>query len=100
MKAFSFVLFAVLGGMVSLAQAPDTPVINLNVVALDGHDQPVTDLTAADFTIADGGKTREIAYLRHVDRRLAAEPAPGTNEFSNRAGKVIPHATVIFLDLM
>lgn len=81
-------------------QGSEVPVVNLNVVALDSHGQPVTDLTAADFEIADAGKARAIAYIRHIDRRLAAMPAPGPNEFSNRTGAVIPHATVILLDLM
>lgn len=75
-------------------------VVNLNVVALDNKGQPVPGLTEQDFTVTDSGKTRSLAYLRHIDRRLQPRPAPGPNEFSNRQGESIPHATVILLDLM
>jgi VWFA-related protein len=80
-------------------QSPNT-VVNLSAVALDSHGRPVSDLTAEEFTITDAGKPRNIAFVRHIERRLAAGPALGPNEYSNRRGAGIPHATVILLDLM
>src|SRR5579872_4804435 len=78
----------------------DNPVQNLSLVALDSHGQPVTDLTADDFVINDAGKDRKVAFVRHIERRLAAGAALGPGEFSNRGERNIPHATVILLDMM
>jgi VWFA-related protein len=84
------------------AEAPqsDNTIVNLSVVALDNRGQPVNDLTAADFEVIDAGKPRKVAFLNHIDRRLSPGPALAANEFSNRRGSDIPHATVILLDLM
>jgi hypothetical protein len=68
-------------------------------VALDSRGQPVTDLTADEIAINDG-KTPKVAFMRHIERRLAPGANLGPNEYSNRAGRVIPHATVILLDMM
>jgi VWFA-related protein len=81
-------------------QQPEIPVMNLSVVALDSSGQPVNDLTADDFEIEDAGKPRKIAFLRHIERRLAPGPALAPGQVSNRNGLNIPHATVILLDLM
>ena len=39
---------------------PDAAVRRVYVTALDGNGVPVTDLTAADFAIKEGGKAREV----------------------------------------
>ena len=72
--------------------------VNLNVVALDAHDQPVTDLTAADLQVTDAGKAQPIVFFRHNDERLQATAAPAAGEFSNRAGVKQAHATAILFD--
>src|SRR5580704_1294770 len=46
-----------------------TPLFDLNVTAVDGHGQPVTDLRTEDFQILDNGKPRKAAWLRPVSRR-------------------------------
>lgn len=85
-------------------QRPEQPppaagLVNLNVVALDAKGQAVTDLTAADFKVADNGKPQTIATFRRRD--AAASPPPlGPRQFSNRYSGGIPHATVILFDLM
>lgn len=97
---------AVCGIVVAYAQLPPSAssaqprLVNLNVVALDNHNQPVTDLSAADFEIADGGKRQEVAYFRHNDFRLQKAAQLGPHEFSNRAGNGPPHATLILFDLL
>ena len=74
--------------------------VQLSVVAVDNHGQPVGDLTAADFEIADAGKPEKIAIFRHSESVLqqAAPLAPG--EFSNRAAANVPHATLVLFDLL
>ena len=79
---------------------PETPMVDLNVVALDSHGQPVTDLTRDDFQVTDAGKPQNIVFFRHNDRTLRPTPPADAHEFSNRRGTNIPHATVILLDLM
>jgi len=98
----------VAGMVVSLAFLPaadspesETRLLSLNVVALDGHGQPVTDLTAADFQIADSGKPQKIAFFRRKDARSPEQaPALAPQEFSNRTQGDPLHATVILLDLL
>lgn len=90
-------LICVQGGQ---ALQPETPIRNLSLVALDSRGQPVNDLTMDEITINEGGKTRKVAFMRHIERRLAPGAKLSPNEYSNRAGRVIPHATVILLDMM
>jgi VWFA-related protein len=70
------------------------------VVALDSHDQPVVDLTAADLQVTDAGKPQPIVFFRHNDERLQSPAAVAAGEFSNRAGVKASHATVILFDYM
>ncbi len=80
--------------------APEPQMVDLNVVALDGHGQPVPDLRAEDLRITDNGKPQRIALFR---RRESASktplPAPAGG-VSNRGGENIPRATLILFDLM
>src|ERR1035441_9417087 len=50
------------------AAAPDPWVID--VLALDADGRPVTDLTAADFELAQGGRSRKITNFTWFDTRL------------------------------
>ena len=70
----------------------------LNVVAVDSHGQPVTDLQASDFQVSEDGKTKEIAYFRFTGGKGSPLP-PGSSEYSNRAGSP-SYPTVILIDFM
>ncbi len=74
--------------------------LNLNVVALDEHKQPVTDLMADDFQITDAGKSQKIVFFRRRDESRWESPHLAPKEFSNRTSAGIPHATVILFDLL
>jgi VWFA-related protein len=68
----------------------------LNVVALDIHGQPATDLSASDFQLFEDGKPKQITYFRFTGGKVVkAEPG----EFSNRSGTP-KHTTVILVDLL
>src|SRR5580704_5143508 len=87
------------------AAPPDSEerLVNLNVVVLDSHGQPVSDLTADDFQVQDQGKHSRIAVFHKNDAAVPSEAAPaplGPHEFSNRAGAVSPSVTLILLDLV
>ena len=74
--------------------------VNLNVVALDRHGQPVPDLRAEDLRITDDGKPQRIAFFRWRESvAKVALPAPAGG-FSNRVGATNPWATLILFDLM
>jgi VWFA-related protein len=68
--AFLFLPFRVVE-----AQA-QTPLVNLNVTAVDSGGQPVTDLRTEDFQIFDNGKPRPIASFIVVPDRSRRTPAP------------------------
>jgi len=90
---------------VALLYGLDSPqveprMMDLNVVALDSHGQPILDLTRDEFRINDNGKPRNIAFFRHRDSALSAAPALALNEFSNRGRTNVPRATVILFDLL
>ena len=86
------------GQLPSPQAAAPRKLVNLNVVALDNHDQPVVDLTAADLQVTDGGKAEQIVFFRHNDERLQTQAALAAGEFSNREGVRTAHATVILFD--
>jgi VWFA-related protein len=76
--------------------------VDLDVVALDGHGQPVTDLTADDFQITDAGKPEKISFFRRDAESSHQNQAPtsGPNQFSNRAKGESRNATVVLFDLL
>ena len=78
----------------------DGRMVDLNVVAVDSHGQPVTDLTRDEFRVTDSGKPQSIAFFHHRDSGLAQAPPLGPNEFSNRGRANIPRATLILFDLL
>ena len=65
-------------------QPPQTPpvfrggvdYVPVDVVVTDGRERPITDLTAGDFEILDGGKPQKIADFRFVNVPLTHRPAP------------------------
>jgi VWFA-related protein len=75
-------------------------VVDLNVVALDSHGQPVTDLTRDEFRVTDSGQPQTIAFLRRRDSKQTPAASLGPNELSNRSGTNIPRATLILFDLL
>ena len=80
--------------------SPDLKLLDLNVVALDSHEQPVNDLTVGDFQVTDAGKPQKIVFFRHRDTALRQAGPLGPNEVSNRRADTVPYATVILFDLM
>lgn len=74
--------------------------VDLNLVALDSHGAPVTDLARNDFQISDAGKVQTIAFFRHRD--TAAKPAPrlAPGEYSNRSAGNVPRATLVLFDML
>jgi VWFA-related protein len=83
-----------LAASAAMAQMPN--LVRLSVTALDAGGEPVEDLKASDFQIADQGKAQKIAFFHH---NPAPAPVLGPNEFSNRSGAP-PHSTVILFDMM
>jgi VWFA-related protein len=81
-------------------QQPEPKLVYLNVIAVDSHGEPVTDLTSDEFQIADARKSQKIAFFRHRDVKPAPAPSLQPNQFSNRTGSNPSHATVILFDLL
>ena len=80
----------------------DLRLMDLNVVAMDDHGRPVTDLNADDFQISDAGKPQKISFFRRNSEGNGQRQAraSGPNQFSNRAGGGTRNATVILFDLL
>lgn len=98
-KSKALVCAIVLAASTLLAQAPaPAPLIHLYPTALDLSDQPVTDLTSADFKITDDNKPQTILFFRRPSAERAV--ALGPLEHSNRPGGAMPHTIVILFDLM
>ena len=83
---------------------PEDKLLDLTVVALDNHGQPVTDLTAGDFQITDAGKPQTISLFRKNQKASGPDQppltAPAPNQFSNRVGSGSPNAVVVLLDML
>lgn len=78
----------------------ESRMVNLNVVAVDNHGGPITDLTEGDFEVTDNGKRQTAAFFRHNNSALWRTPALAPGEFSNRGGPKTVRATVILFDLL
>ena len=78
----------------------DPQLVDLNVIAVNKHGQPVTDLAPEEFKVVDSGKPQKIVFFRHNDSKIWQTPTLGPNEFSNRRGANISRATLILFDLM
>lgn len=74
--------------------------VDLNVVAFDNHNQPVTDLTEADFRVSDAGKAQRIVFFRGNDAARLAGSQLEPREFTNRPGGQARHATLILFDFL
>ena len=82
-------------------QSQDEPrMVDLNIVAVDGHGAPITDLNRDDFQITDAGKQQRIAFFRHREGALRPPPQLEPGEFSNRSAANVPRATLILFDLL
>jgi hypothetical protein len=67
-------------GLWAQATAPP-PLVHLHPLVLDSKGQPVTDLTASDFKVADQGKTQTIFLFRRPVAKSSAELGP--HEYTN-----------------
>ena len=81
-----------------------THLVQVNVIVLDRHGQPVKGLTRDDFKVFDNGKPQKIAIFRvESNQPPARAPKLPSNAFSNyaeRAGSAPPSVTVILLDAL
>jgi VWFA-related protein len=88
-----------IGACTLAAQNAPPQLVAVQVCALDGHGQPVTDLQTADFRIADDGKPQAPAFARLLTTNQLRTPlAP--NQFSNRTGNSAAHSTIVLFDLL
>jgi VWFA-related protein len=90
------VAFATLRG----DDSPEPRLLNIDVVVVDNHGQPVSDLSIDDFQVIDANKPQKVVFFRHKDSTRWQVPKLEPNEFSNRGGSGVPNATVILFDLM
>lgn len=72
--------------------------VRLYPVATDANGQPVTDLTADDFKIADQNKPDPVFAFHKPGHDQAASSDVLT--FSNRSSGATPHTTVILFDMI
>jgi VWFA-related protein len=100
LKVNFHILLACLFARSLLLADGELQLVNLNVIAVDNHGEPVTDLTSADFHVTDGGKPQQIVFFRHYDNKLTTPPTLAPNEVSNRTNANIPRAAIILLDLL
>jgi VWFA-related protein len=102
-KVLSILLFLTLALVSSRGDdraEPESQMVDLNVIALDSHGAPITDLTRDDFEITDAGKRQQIVFFRHNESNTGQVAPVGPDEISNRRGENVPHATVVLLDFM
>ncbi|HEX5227704.1 MAG TPA: VWA domain-containing protein [Bryobacteraceae bacterium] len=83
----------------NLAQT-EPRLLDLNVVALDNHGRPVTDLTSDDFQISDAGKPQKISFFRQVREGSRVAQVSAGQGFTNRPPGATRNATVILFDLL
>jgi VWFA-related protein len=81
-------------------ESPQPRMLDLEVVAVDSHGQPVNDLTIEDFQVTDASRPQKIVFFRHRDSALWQVPKLAPHEVSNRGASAVPNATVILFDLM
>ena len=74
--------------------------VDLNVVAVNSHGAPVSDLTREEFRIADAGAPQTIAFFRHRDGAAKPVPRLAAGEYSNRSAGNVPRATLILFDML
>ncbi len=113
MNGVRWFLFLVPVALMAQTEAPpltmhaETRVVQIDVVVVDSHGNPVTGLTKADFTITDERKPRGIDIFSSTTGEEKATELPAPRQtlpphvFSNRnAGPpaVSGHSTVIILD--
>jgi len=92
------------------AAPPATPVVRVtsrlvqvSVVAHDGHGNPITDLTQEDFRLFDNGQEQKISFFSKDSSEVRAGEAPvlAADTWSNvsfRSGSVPVNLTVILFD--
>jgi VWFA-related protein len=80
--------------------APASPLIKLNVVAVDARGQSVGDLKREEFEVFDNGKSQHIASFRRNDAKPLRAIPVAKDEVSNRSGTQLTRATVILFDLL
>jgi VWFA-related protein len=74
--------------------------VDLNVVAVDNHGDPVYDLTRDELRVTDSGRPETIAFFHLRGSKRGSVPPLAPHEFSNRGANNIPRATLILFDLL
>src|SRR5260370_36447914 len=79
-------------------------IVNVNVVAVDKHGNPVTDLKRDDFIVSDNGKRREIALfsLEASEGKTSSPRAPSATPlpFTDRVEQGPAGVTIILSDCL
>lgn len=79
-------------------------IVNVNVVAVDKHGNPVTDLKRDDFIVSDNGKRREIALfsLEASEGKTSSPRAPSATPlpFTDRVEQGPAGVTIILFDCL
>ncbi len=74
--------------------------VYMNLVAVDGRGEPVTDLASNEITIEDAGKPETIVLFNRREVRFAQSAPLQPDQYSNRDSAIAPHPTVILFDLL
>ena len=69
-------LFSILAVLRADDSASEPKLINLNVIAVDNHGQPVNDLSSDDFEVSDAGSGRKLPSFV-TTKAIAAGPIAG-----------------------
>ena len=72
--------------------------VPVDVSVVDKNGRPVSDLTAADFTLAVDGKPRRIASAQFISIESAIESAPPPREFTTNAGAATGRLIMLVID--
>jgi VWFA-related protein len=86
--------------------APSAPcvtsrIVEVSVVAEDKQGRPVTDLTAEELTLTDGGRPERIVSFARQPGLPSAAPVPPPGTFTNRLDRLAggaPSVTAILFD--
>src|ERR1700733_10850006 len=82
------------------AAVPDARLMDLNVVAVDSNQHPVTDLTRDEFRITDEDRNQPIESFRHVNGKRPEQPEPVPGEYTNGGSANARQVSVILLDML
>ena len=80
--------------------SPERKLVYLNLVAVDGRGQSVTNLTSDEIIIEDAGKPQKIVLFTQREGQFAQPAQLPPDQYSNRDSAIAPHPTLILFDLL